>query len=243
MTTQLDMLVIESKSRVSGTSNNFKINLDENVNGTYEVVSVSILNSLYNVVANQNDKVYITHSVDGAQTLTLTAGYYTGSTLATELKTQLDSISAVVYTVTYSSTTGKFTITAGSGNINFTFATNTSNTARYILGFDEEDGTPATSLVSDNVANLRLTDIIAVKISQDNNTNVTLPGGVEASFVVPIQNESFGDIINPTQNSYFSQLLRFTSQISSLDIELLNSTGASLSINGVEWSFVIKKLF
>jgi hypothetical protein len=48
-------------------------------------------------------------------TATLTAGSYTGTSLATEIKTRLDAAGGT-YTVDYSETTGKFTIARAAGN-------------------------------------------------------------------------------------------------------------------------------
>jgi hypothetical protein len=59
---------------------------------------------------------FIDFDEGGAElTATLTAGSYTGTSLATEVKTQLDAAGGT-YTVDYSETTGKFTIARGAGN-------------------------------------------------------------------------------------------------------------------------------
>ena len=81
---------------------------------------------------------YIDFDEGGAElTATLTAATYTGQTLCTEVKTQLDSAGALTYTVTYSESTGKFTIAAtGAFTIRWQSGTNTANTAGTPLGFN-----------------------------------------------------------------------------------------------------------
>ena len=242
--TSTDLIVIDSKSRSSGTSNNLSVSLDENVNGTYALSTFSMTNNLYNVVLNENDKMYMVHSVDGANTLTLTPGTYNSATLLTEVKVQLDSVSGVVYTITYGSTTGKYTFTPNSGNLNFAFLSNTTASCRYLLGFNEADGIPAASIVSDNPIDLKLHDIIAIKIAQDNNAHLTLPGGTEASVLIPLEASIlFGQVIHYQRNRNFGQFVKFSSEISNLDISLFAGDGDLLPNNGAEWCLSISKLF
>lgn len=241
MTTSKDLIFIDSKNRTvtSTSSSDFSITLTENVGGLYQLVHLSLLNSLYNVVAGENDKLYVEHSVDGAQTLTLSPGNYTTATLATEVKTQLDTISAVVYTVTYSSTTGKYTVSPDSGTFAYRFATNTTASSRFLLGKDAVDDGLAASQVSDNMANISLHDSVAVKISQDSNAHVTLPNGTEASFLIPVD-VSFGSVLHYKNNQVFQQYVRFGSNTSSLTIQLYANDGDLLDINGVDWSMSLK---
>ena len=60
-------VIISSTARDSGTISNGEYVMQENLLGTYELAHFQITNNLYNVVAGENDTVYLTHSVDGAQ--------------------------------------------------------------------------------------------------------------------------------------------------------------------------------
>jgi hypothetical protein len=76
----------------------------------------SIPNLVYGV--NGNNAV-ISFSENGSPTIltaTLTHGNYTPALLATELKTRLDAAGSNTYTVVYTPTTGKLTITANATN-------------------------------------------------------------------------------------------------------------------------------
>ena len=244
MSVSSDLLLLRSKDRVSGgVSNDFKLNLQENLSGTYEFASFNMFNSLYNVVAGENDKLYVEHSVDGNNTLTLTPGFYTAAELDTELTTQLDSISAVTYTITFDVKTGKYTFTPSSGNFAFKFLTNTADTCRFLIGKNGVDDVLGATQVSDTVANFILHDNIIIKIGQDNNQHLTLPDGTEASLMVPVDIASFGNVINYRRNQSYPQFLTFSSVIASLDIQLLDENGGLLPINGIEWTMSIKKIF
>lgn len=245
MSVSSDLIILESKNRSSGSINSFKISLPEiTTNGTYLFTSFSMTNNLYNVVSGENNKIYINHSVDGDQVLTLTPGNYTENDLIVEIKTQLDSISAVVYTVTYSDTTGKLTISPDSGNIYFTFGTNTTDSARVLMGFNESDGIAAASQISDNPIDIKLHDYIVLKIIQDGYQYVTLNGGTEASVIIPIDgNIAFGGAIHYTNNLNYAQYFKFSSALTSLDIELYASDGDMLDTNGTEFAFSMKRIF
>lgn len=244
MSVSQDLLLIDSKDRTNnGTSQNFTVTLAENVQGTYEFVSFSMTNNLYNVVTNENDQVHVNHSVDGNNTVTLTEGHYTTATLIVELETQLETISGVTYTVTFDSTNGKITVVPSSGNFGYRFSSVTTRTSRFILGKDAVDDTPVSSLEHDNPVDLRLHDNLAIKIAQDNNQHVTLPNGQEASVLVPIDEIPFGDTIHYKRNQGYSQFLTFSSSISSLDIEVFAGDGDNAPLNGTEWRFGIKRIF
>ena len=95
---------------------------------------------------------------DGSdRSVTLTEAWYRNpKELATHIETLLnDSASSIVFTVTYSDTTGKFTI-AGDGAFSIEFATgaNTANTVAPKIGFAVSDSASATSHVSVNAQTL-----------------------------------------------------------------------------------------
>lgn len=93
-------------------------------------------NGLFTITAASNDKIDFDEG--GAElTATLTAGSYTGTSLATEVKTQMDAAGGT-YTVSYSESTGKFTIARAAGNFTLRWqsGTNTAKTAGVTLGFN-----------------------------------------------------------------------------------------------------------
>lgn len=246
MSSSLDLILIDSRNRNSGDSQSYNISLEENLNGTYELATFSMSNNFYNVVTGENDKIYLNHSVDGNRTATLTQGNYTGSTLATMLKTVMDAAMATItFTVAYSSSTGKITFTPSGGTFGFRFSSNSSQTARYVIGKNAVDDSNGASQVSDNPIELSLHKHICIKIAQDSNQHVTLSNGVEASLIIPIDDSvPFNEgIIQYQRNKGFNQLLTFGSQISSLDITLYSNDGDNLPVNATEHTFCLKKLY
>lgn len=80
---------------------------------------------------------YIDFDEGGAElTATITPATYNAQTLCTEIKTQMEVAGALTFTVTYSETTGKFTVAAtGNFTLRWQSGTNTANTAGVPLGF------------------------------------------------------------------------------------------------------------
>lgn len=109
-------------------------------------------NGTFLVTAGVNNKINFDEG--GAElTATLTAGTYNGQTLATEVKTQLDAAGGT-YTVSYTETTGKFTIARAAGNFTLRWNTGTNKAvdASGLLGFsDAADDTGADTYDSDTV--------------------------------------------------------------------------------------------
>jgi hypothetical protein len=104
------------------------------------------------VVAATNK--YIDFDEGGAElTATITPGTYNGQTLATEVKTQLDSAGGT-YTVAYSESTGKFTIARAAGNftIRWQSGTNTANCAAGLLGYSKVANDTGTNTYTSDTA-------------------------------------------------------------------------------------------
>ncbi|MFA7219255.1 MAG: hypothetical protein WC119_01965 [Synergistaceae bacterium] len=92
-------------------------------NATSRNYSAKVMNGR-KVVDSLNDSLWFQHADSLPQEITLDSGFYTGTELAAELKTQLDANDAftslgVTFTVVYAEATGKFTITPSSGNIRY----------------------------------------------------------------------------------------------------------------------------
>ena len=129
-------------------------------NATARNYSASIIGGR-SVLENLNDFLFFKIPGTGSQKITLTPGFYTGTELATELQTQLDANSkfadlGVTFTVAYDATTGLYTITPSSGDIQY-LEHNVSGTlpnqysvAGHLFGFNE-DTAFASPIISDTV--------------------------------------------------------------------------------------------
>lgn len=123
------------------------------------------------VTLNTND--YIDFSENGGANVAaqLTAGTYPvgassseSGTLCALIKTQMQAVGLGIYTVTYSGSTDKFTISINAGTVAFKFAsgTNTAKNASAILGFSGSDTAAALSQTSSSTVAVRAAATSAV---------------------------------------------------------------------------------
>ncbi len=108
------------------------------------------------VIPAGGKKIDFKESGGGAELhATVTAGTYTPDTLETEIKTQLEAAGAETYTVTFSTSTGLWTISTGGAYLSILWSTgvNTATSIGSIIGFDTTaDDTGATSYTGSTIA-------------------------------------------------------------------------------------------
>jgi len=110
----------------------------------------------YFLVNSSNNKIDFKETAMGGElTATLTSGNYTASTLAAEIKTQMESVSVDTFTVTYSQVTGLWTIASSGSYLSLLINSGTNqanNTLKNSLGYSNTDRTGQVSYVGTTVA-------------------------------------------------------------------------------------------
>ena len=126
----------------SSKSKNNRFTLDQAINGNWELISFVCTNNLFNVNA-YNNKVYFNEN--GTDRIaTLTSGNYYITDLKTELASAINHVASATFSVTIDNNTNKYSITNSSSvNFYFTFGSNTTNSARKLLGMNAVDGSNA----------------------------------------------------------------------------------------------------
>lgn len=104
------------------------------------------VDSQYFVVNASNDVLMLTYDTGTSTAVDIPDGTYTGATLATAIQTAMNSALTMNGTVTWSSTTYKFTFNAGTGHT-LTY-THTGSDAGILVGFNQSHSASLT-LVSD----------------------------------------------------------------------------------------------
>lgn len=157
----------------------------------------------YFEVRSTNQKLDFKDASAGPElTATLTVGNYTPTSLASEIKTQMEAVGAQVYTVSFSATTGKWTITTDGSDLEL-LASSGSNSGTSIfssIGFTGSDFVGNVSYTSPKIAlhtverlivDLRTEEeidsvallfdpTVGTKLSE--NATVTLKGSATSSF-------------------------------------------------------------
>ena len=144
--------------------------------------------------ANRNDTLYL-----NATAVYLTAGNYTGASLATDIQTQLNAVQAG-HTVSYDATTRKFSIANNTGAVETFNWSNAGANAAGVLGFDNVD-----SVVSNGGTDKGDYDagmfIDGAGVANTTNNRVKLLFGTDANY-----NLSTGDTFQVKDLSVFEML-------------------------------------
>ena len=108
------------------------------------------------VINSTNNKINLKDSGGGSElTATLASATYTPTTLAAEIKSKIEAVSAHTYTVTFSTTTGKWTIATNHSFLSLlaNTGTNVATSVWTTIGFTTaSDKTGATTYTGTNVA-------------------------------------------------------------------------------------------
>jgi hypothetical protein len=150
------------------------------------------------VVTGLNDRFYLRSLDDPPQKIVLDQGFYNGTQMATELKTQLDANAAFVaagiapFTVSYNATTGLFTITPAAGTIQYLHVNDRvpvrrNSTAGPVLGFTANTALSASVISDTAVAALgTAVDVLSATASAnvDIVSNDLLPMDVDQSLAI-----------------------------------------------------------
>ena len=192
--------------------------------------NVSFPNMIY-PVNSTNNKIYFQEDNDTGTTYTatLTANRdYNGNTLATELETQLDASTgnAYNYTVSYSTTTRKLTISENSNNpFRIVGGDNNGNA---VIGYDvnEDDGfqTSALELAAPvDVSGPKYIDLLV----NSSNTNFTSSSTNHPLVRIPLTT-SFGEI--EFFNAYLKQPILINSLDTTLELQLRDDKNKVLDL-------------
>ena len=218
------------------TNNKFK--LDNYISGTWKLLSFSFTNNIFNV-NNTNNKIYFTE-VSTARTATLTNGNYDMNELKTEIQTAINNVASATFSVSLDTKTNKYTFTNGSSaSFYFTFATNTSNSARKLLGFNANDGTTSTSQTSDIPVDLNTYQNIFVKITEDDNRDILGLSFFTSSLVINGIG-SFSDIVRYNNNDNFDQYVRFHKNTKTLTLKIHDLNNNDIDLNS-DYSIILQK--
>ena len=174
-----------------------------------------------------------------AETITLTNGYYDPTDLTTEFQDKLNSTLSGTVSITLNDNTNKFTIT-DTLPIYFTFATNTTNSARKILGFNAVDGSASVfTQTSDNPIDLNPCKNIFVSITEDDNRNIEGIDFFNCSLIANGTSE-FGGLMRYVDVDNFVQVVKFKNT-KKLTVSFHDANNNSIDLNS-EYQIILVKL-
>lgn len=241
-------LVINSENRTVGSnsSTDFKINIDNPINGRYTMIALkgaTIPKTWYNVESPLNSFT-ITDSV-GLKTVVVPRGNYGINDLISAILLVMNGFSIDSYTLTYSNITGK--VTFGSSFAGFTLNPSLSALSGFLLyqlGFELGVSYSGLSIESPGVIDISGIKNVYIQIDEvskfvRNSTNQLY------NFRVQID-KLFGDIVFWGDEAGFHQYFNLTgvqiSNLRQLSIRLVDEYGRTINNNNRDWSMNLQIL-
>lgn len=216
------------------------ITLDESLSGIYKLILFTTTNNLYNITDN-NNKIYVKINLV-LKTATLTNGSYDSTDLKSHMETILTALEAsTTFTITLDSNTNKYTFTSIGNHHSFEFADNTTNSARKLLGFDEENTLGASFITtSTNGIQLSPNKIIYMRLREEDNQLVQGQNHFLASFFL-YDNSSFGDVFRYENDKNYIQSVKFNRN-KNLTSRFYDENWNDIDLNGSDWTLILQRI-
>lgn len=237
------LISISSRDRSNGTVSRYDIKFTNPICniGLIKSMQVSIPYTWYTVMSGINDKIYITVAGPTTYTATITEGSYTITSLIAEVETVINAAYTPdnSFSVSVSSLTNKITISHTGTSFILSFGTNTTASARILLGWNAADTASATSQVAPNIYSLIHNNNLLVKSSRLSQYQGRTGNKVGTTILVVPVTGTFGSYFNFKSNGDDYDLL-FSSKdgasFSDLDFGLYFEDGTTqVPLNGLDW--------
>jgi hypothetical protein len=210
--------------------------LDENINGRYKLLSLVFTNHMYNITDN-NNKIYLNENGSNI-TATLTNGYFDINDLKTNITTALNAVCSGTISLTVDDNTNKYTFTNDTYNFYFKFGTNTTNSARKLLGYSETDGSNSSSQTSSNPIDLNTNKNIFLHIQENNRMDICGENYFSTSLIIN-GTGGFGEIFRYINDDNFCQYVDIKNT-KMLQIKIHDIDYNSININS-EYILILEK--
>jgi len=231
-------LLVNSKDRRIGSATDFEVTLSNYLSNnqnalpcTIRLSGINFSNAIFNVNSN-NNVISFLETTGGTETVTLTQGVYSASTIATHLATVMTAATGVsnTYTGTYSSVSMKITIAANTQTFKFT--------SDYpVIGFTAAQ-TAALSLTGSDIPKL-LTDYVVVRTNFA--PSIVSSSNVSGSFLIPLGNCDIGQSIYIGRNALPDIELSFSTSYH-MKFTLVHPDGYVIDNNGMDTVFFFEIL-
>ncbi len=231
-------LLVDSRDRISGSSSNFRIQLNPGLEPIQSIKLSGLALPLTNyIVDSTNQNIYFSDGTDyvGA----MTPGIYDYITILNEIKTAMEATAYTgTITATYDDSTFKFNI-AGTIAFSLDFATYTSGSAAYLLGFNNSDTVSAASHTSDDVAHLSIPPYFYININEIPSVTRSTNGDV---CTFPIFSQNISGYINYhwAQTHYELCIPGGTAPLQTMSINLKYRSGLEFNLNDTDWCMLLE---
>jgi hypothetical protein len=212
--------------------------------GTYRLVYCLFPNTFFTINDN-NDKIYLEDQGFPVVTCTLTHGFFDYRDFPEVVQAALNEasprannvVNPETYTVAYSDTTRKLSITT-INNFRLVFS-GKENTCHELIGFNRSDTSLDTRHESTGLVNLD--PIHCVNISVDQITSVSQQTLHGTTFIIPIPAGIY-NYVNYISDPEWRQTMFVHTDKRIINITLKDEYGKLIDTNGTDWMMILEKL-
>jgi hypothetical protein len=198
---------------------NLPLHFSESASTHIALDNVIFANAAFPINSNNNTILFQeNNSTAATYTATITAGVYTGATLATEIKTRMDAATgnAYTYTVSFNAATKKLTISTTNFRILL------SSTAKKVIGLGVSEQSFAASQALPNPVRLDGSQYVSVV---SNFTSKNISSGYSQSILLRVPLDvSYGELVNYSSQTDDYNLVD-VSELSSISFRLYGDDG------------------
>jgi hypothetical protein len=230
-------LLVDSRDRtyeINGTSEfimSFNPSLEQVRSVKLKALSLPLTH--YNV-NDTNNKIYF-----NGLTATLPNGIYNVVNILPEIKLAMEATGyGGIITATFNELKHLYTIDSTT-NIALEFGTNTTNSAAYLLGYNNVDTAPSLSLVADNITNLSVPLYFFIDIS-GLSSPVRTTNNESATFVVFTTSNSGGISFHFEDTHYESNSMGTSGALQQSTITLRERGNRLFNIHGNDWTMLLE---
>lgn len=230
--------LIDSRDRTNGVSHNFQIQLDAGLDRIKSVKLLCVSLPLTNYTINSsNNLIYFNDGAD--EIATIPPGSYDYNSILTAIQTAMTTAGyGGVVTATYDNVTMKFTI-ATSTAIIFTWS-NTTNSAAYILGWNNGDTLLDTSHTSTNISHLSVPSTLYIIMDY-------FPNLCQTTYLDYCTFIIFSEMVSGYNTYHFAntQYIMETSnnshnRLQNFNVNIKTRGGQLFDMNGVDWNMLLE---
>ena len=241
---------VDSTYAYSGSTNNFTYFLKEPIKNvsSFKITSAEIPLSYYNVrssgVDANNTFIFTEDNGVTTTTATITAGYYTSTTIITALQTAMNAVSpnSNTYTITFNNITGQFKISS-TANFKILYANNVNAwlSINWLLGFNQISTTNISSQTAQTCPFLDYYQYLYFRIGLNFRGNYDETGAKAPIIKIPITSPqgSIQYYFDVSDNRFDILSQGASDIISFFTVQLLDSDNYFVNLNGRQVSLTI----
>jgi len=242
--TTTQFLKISSADRTNGTPEDFTIDFPQHLRGkTFKLAYAFIPITWYNV-NETNNKFYFEEVPSVTKIATIPTGIYNNTTILNAVKTAIESVSPLTYSVVLYPTYNKIEISAPNGQTWRVY--NSSDKSTYpnhihkLLGLDADNiGFFSQTIAGSDMVNLNPVDSVNIQIGDVLNVEGLNNQGT--TLIIPIDNNTLS-YINYSPPISFQQVITFPKHMRSLSVKVKDQSTNILGLNGIDYFLILERM-